>query len=293
MANIAKLIETQAPTISFEFSSPRDEEGEKRLNRTLERLAKLKPSFMSVTYGPSGTTRGPTEEVVKYIQHEVGITAMPHLTCVAHTRDEIAAILDRYQASGIENLLALHGDLPENDEEQPTQDFKLARELVAFARERTNFAIGVAAHLEGHPMSESRESDLEHQAAKLAEADFGVTQFFFRAEYYERFVEEMARRGVHTPIIGGIMPPQNPELVGRMAAMNNTEFPEEHRKYLEAHPDDAAARRAYGVEVATKLSQELIDKGAPGLHMYTLNFSQATTEIVQNLDLRRAPEPAG
>lgn len=275
-------------TLSFEFSAPSDADGQRRLGAAQRRLARLDPSFISVTYGPSGTTRGPTEEVVSRAQHDLGVTAMPHLTCISHTADEIGAILDRYRDDGVENLLALHGDLPEGAAEVPPGHFTRAIDLVAFARERTPFAIGVAAHPEGHPKAESLEADRAHQAAKLATADFAITQFFFRVEYYERYVEEMAARGVHTPVIPGIMPPTNPELVGRFAAMNNTEFPVEIRSRLEAAGDDLAARRAIGVEVASDLSRRLIDAGAPGLHVYTLNFSQAATEVVRNLDLRPA-----
>ncbi|MDA0271321.1 MAG: methylenetetrahydrofolate reductase [Chloroflexi bacterium] len=285
MPKITDLLRS-GPTLSFEFSAPRDEEGARRLNRTLARLARLQPSFMSVTYGAGGSSRGPTAQVVHHIRHDLGVTAMPHLTCVAHTRDEIGALLDAYRDDGVENLLALHGDLPEGGADTRPGQFTRAIDLVAFARERASFAIGVAAHPEGHPMAAATEADREHQAAKLRAADFGMTQFFFRVEYYERFMEEMQARGVETPVIPGVMPPTNIEGVGRMAAMNNTEFPAEIVARLETAGEDVNARREIAVEVATRLGEGLLAAGAPGLHLYTMNFSDAVRAVVANLGLR-------
>ena len=284
MTKITDLLKA-GPTLSFEFSAPRDPEGERRLDRTLARLARLDPSFMSVTYGAGGSSRGPTAEVVHHIRHDLGVEAVPHLVCVAHTRDEIAAFVDGYRADGVENILALHGDLPEGSTEA-TGHFTRAMELVAFIRERGDFAVAVAAHPEGHPRAANREDDRDHQAEKLRSADLAMTQFFFRAEYYERFLEDMAARGVTTPVIPGIMPPTNIEGIARMSAMNNTEFPAEVRKRLEEAGDDVDTRRAIGVEVATRVCEDLIRLGAPGIHLYTLNFSQAVLEVVRNLGLR-------
>jgi methylenetetrahydrofolate reductase (NADPH) len=282
---IADLLRA-GPTLSFEFSAPRDDAGKERLERVLARLAALQPDFMSVTYGAGGSTRGPTAEVVSHIQKDLGITAMPHLTCVAHTREEIAGIIDRYAANGIRNLLALHGDLPPGAADVPSGHFRFAVDLARLARERGSFSLGVAAHPEGHPRATSRAADLEHHAAKLAEADFAITQFFFRVEHYERFVERLAARGVRTPIIAGVMPPTNAESVARMSAANATEFPGEIRARLEAAGDDVSARRAIAVEVATRLCERLRAAGAPGIHLYTMNLAEASLAIVSALGLR-------
>ena len=284
MTKITDLLKA-GPTLSFEFSAPRDPEGARRLDRTLARLARLQPSFMSVTYGAGGSSRGPTAEVVHHIRHDLGIEAVPHLVCVAHTRGEIAAFVDGYRADGVDNILALHGDLPEGSTEA-TGDFTRAIDLVGFIRERGDFAVAVAVHPEGHPRATSVEADRGHHAEKLRAADVGMTQFFFRAEYYERFMEDMAARGVTTPVIPGVMPPTNVDGIGRMAALNNTEFPADVRARLEAAGDDVDARRAIGVEVATKVCEDLLRAGAPGIHLYTLNFSQAALEVVRNLGLR-------
>ena len=271
------------PTLSFEFSAPRDAEGEARLSRTLQRLARFDPAFMSVTYGAGGATRGPTRAWVNRIRSEHGVEAMPHLTCVAHTRAEVGAIIDQYAADGIENLLALRGDLPEGTDELPSGAFRYARELAAFVRGRAEMAIGVAAHPEGHPLAASAEADLEHQAAKIGAADFAITQFFFDPACYERFVEEMAARGVDAPIIPGLMPPTNPAAVVRMSALNGVEFPSEIRRRLEAADDDITARRAIGVEIGVRLGEALLEAGAPGLHIYTMNFSAAAAQITAAL----------
>lgn len=283
MVKIADLL-ARGRTLSFEFSAPRDPEGERRLSRTLERLAALHPAFMSVTYGAGGTSRGPTPEVVRQII-ALGVTGMPHLTCVSHTREEVRALLDDYAAMGVENLLALHGDLPPGAAELPAGHFTRALDLVALARLRTDWSIGVAAHPEGHPMAKDAVSDLDHHREKLAAADFAITQFFFRAEYYERFVEAMAARGVRTPVIAGIMPPTNVEGIGRMAALNGTEYPREIVARLEAAGEDVDARRAIATEEATRLGEQLLAAGAPGLHLYTMNFSEPARTIARNLGL--------
>ena len=284
MTKITDLMQ-QGPTLSFEFSAPRDEAGALRLERALRRLARLQPSFMSVTYGAGGSSRGPTAEVVHHIRHDLGVEAMPHLVCVAHTRDEVGDLVDAYGADGVDNILALHGDLPEGSTEA-SGDFSRALDLVGFIRERGDFAIAVAAHPEGHPRAATAASDRVHLADKLRAADFGMTQFFFDAAHYARFIDEMAQQGVHTPMIPGVMPPTNIEGIERMAALNNTDFPRVIRARLELAGDDVDARRAIGVEVATQLCEDLLRRGAPGVHLYTMNFSQAVVEVVENLGLR-------
>ncbi len=280
MARITQLLDA-GQTLSFEFSAPRDEVGADRLRQTLARLSRHRPQFMSVTYGAGGTTRGPTRDWVRTIRDHFQVEAMPHLTCVAHTRDEVAAIIKDYRSDGVDNILALRGDLPQGVE-SPGQAFDTAAELADFIRERTDWDIGVAAHPEGHPMAASVEADLSHQTRKLARADFAITQFGYRAEYYEQFVNQLDARGVQTPVIPGIMPPTNVAGIERMSALNATEFPEEIRERLE-HAATAAERREIGVEVAVNLGRELLELGAPGVHIYTMNFSRAASEVASAL----------
>ncbi|MDE2988851.1 MAG: methylenetetrahydrofolate reductase [Chloroflexota bacterium] len=280
MARITRLLDA-GQTLSFEFSAPRDEAGAERLKQTLDRLSKHRPQFMSVTYGAGGTTRGPTRDWVRTIRDHFQVEAMPHLTCVAHTRDEIAAIIQDYQADGVDNILALRGDLPQGVG-TPSQAFDTAAELTDFIRGRADWDIGVAAHPEGHPMAASVEADLTHQARKLAQADFAITQFGYRAEHYDQFVNQLDARGIDTPVIPGIMPPTNVAGIERMSALNATEFPVEIRERLEA-ASSAAERREVGVEVAVSLGRKLLEIGAPGLHIYTMNFSRAASEVATAL----------
>ena len=280
MTRITQLLDV-GPTLSFEFSAPRDDEGATRLSQTLARLSKHHPDFMSVTYGAGGTTRGPTRHWVQTIRDHFQVEAMPHLTCVAHTRDEIAEIIKDYQSDGIQNILALRGDLPQGAK-TPSQAFDTAAQLAHFIRERADWDIAVAAHPEGHPIAASVEADLAHQATKLSQADFAITQFGYRAEYYEQFVNQLDARGVDTPVIPGIMPPTNVASIERMSALNATEFPTEIRERLEA-ASSAAERRQIGVEVAVNLGRDLLELGAPGLHIYTMNFARAASEVAAAL----------
>ena len=275
----------QGTTYSFEFGPPRTEEVEKRFWRAVERLQPLNPSFASVTYGAGGSTREGTRDVVRRMNDEIGWTTMPHLSCIAQTREDVIEILTDYQALGFENLLALRGDPPRDQPDIEIGDFKLAIEIVELAREHTDFSIGVAMHAEGHPQAASHREDREHQAAKLRVADFGITQFFFEVEHYVGLVEDMAKLGVDQPIIAGIIPVLNARQVQRMIELAGGTFPKSLAKDLEAVGDDRTAARAIGVEYATKLAEDLVAAGAPGLHIYTLNFSQATRELFRNLGL--------
>lgn len=274
-------------TYSFEFSPPRDDEMEAVLARTLRRLEPLRPSYVSVTYGAGGSTRERTHDLVLEINRDTSMTAMAHLTCAAHTRDELVDIVTRYRDAGVENLLALGGD-PPKDLDLPPGELHHAIELVRLAREIGDFSIGVAAHPEPHPRSPSLESDRLHTAEKLREADFAITQFFFDAGHYFQLVDSLRALGVDKPVIAGIMPVTSLRLVARMAELQGSEFPAWLAEKLEAVGDDPVAVRRVGVEEATVLCRRLLDGGAPGLHFYTLNRSNATREIYEQLGLASA-----
>jgi methylenetetrahydrofolate reductase (NADPH) len=274
------------PTISFEFFPPKSDSAALTLGRTISELEPLGPSFVSVTYGAGGSTRDRTRSVVRWVRKETQITPMAHLTCVGHTRAEIREILDDYAEAGIENILALGGDAP-TDGSSAESEFAFASELVDLIRETGNFSIGVAAHPELHPRSPDRDSDRRHLADKLRGADFGVTQFFFEAEHYLRMVDELAELGCDTPVVPGIMPVTNAGQVQRMAELSGADFPEWLADRVQAADDPAEVRRI-GIEVATQLCADLLEQGAPGLHLYTLNRSTATREIHANLGLTPA-----
>ena len=281
MARIAELLGDQ-PTLSFEFFPPADEVAAKQLAETLDELAALAPSFVSVTCGVGGDGHDRTRTIVTGICQDRPFPAMAHLTCVGHTRQGVAALLDDYAVAGVANILALAGDPP--DGSAISGDFRYASELVEVVRDHpADFSIGVAAHPEVHPRSTDRASDRRFLAAKLNQADFAITQFFFDPADYVRLCDELADLGCLRPVIPGVMPVIWPKSIRRFAAMNGSTVPEELFARLEAlsGPDRITA----AADVAAELSQLLLDAGAPGIHLYTLNRPQASTLIANLLDL--------
>lgn len=283
MAKIHQLL-AEGQTYSFEFFPPKTPDGEANLDKTVAELADLGPSYISLTYGALGSTRSTTRDTVIAINRERGFPAMAHLTCVGHTRDEVIELLRQYREGGVENILALGGD-PPADGSDPGGEFTHASELVELVRESGDFSIGVAAHPEGHPRSSDRASDRRHLAAKLEMADFAITQFFFRAEDHFRLVDELRGLGCAKPVIPGVMLFTTVGGVRRMAAMNKAAIPPALDAALERADGDPDQIHQLAVEVATALSRELLDAGAPGLHLYTLNRAAAAREIWANLDL--------
>jgi methylenetetrahydrofolate reductase (NADPH) len=271
-------------TFSFEFFPPKTDEAARELEKAIGELEPLRPSFVSVTYGAGGSTRERTRDVVTHIERDTSMTAMAHLTCIAHTRDQLAEIVEEYKDAGITNLLALAGDPPQDVDDYPT-DLEYATDLIELIREHDHFSVGVAAHPELHPRSLDRESDRRYLAAKLAMADFGITQFFFEADPYFRMIDELDALGNTTPVIPGVIPVTNAKQVKRFAALAGAEFPPHLAARFEDVADDPAEVRKIGVEIATDLCRQLLDSGVPGLHFYTLNRSTATREIYANLGL--------
>ena len=281
MTKVHELL-AEGRTISFEFGPPRTPEAEERLARTLVELEPLQPSFVSVTYGAGGSTRDKTREIVEHIHRETTMTPMPHLTCVGHTREQLVDIVSGYRDVGLVNLLALAGDPPEDGRESPS-DFRYSGELIELARGIGDFSIGVAAFPEVHPRSADAEEDRRHLAAKLRAADFGITQFFFSTEPYFRMLDELSALGVDKPVIPGVMLFVNVPSVYKMSAMNNAEVPGWLRDRLDEVEGRPTEVRKLAVEVSTRLIQELVDGGAPGVHLYTLNFHRGTQDVYANL----------
>jgi methylenetetrahydrofolate reductase (NADPH) len=284
MARISDLLR-DGRTHSFEFFPPKDDRASRDLEKTIGELQPLDPSFVSVTYGAGGSTRDRTRDIVIHIQRDAGITAMAHLTCIAHERADLVSLLEQYQAAGIENILALAGD-PPADPGIDTGDVTFASELIEIVRGVGDFCIGVAAHPELHPRSNGdRGHDRDFLAAKLDQADFAITQFFFEPDPYLAMIDELAERGCSKPVLPGIMPVTNAKQVARFAQLAGAEFPPALAARFDALADDPAAVRALGIEMATGLCRALLDAGVPGLHFYTLNRSTATREIYANLGL--------
>jgi methylenetetrahydrofolate reductase (NADPH) len=286
VTRIADLL-AEGRCFSFEFFPPRTEEAEAQLQQTLLELAPLRPSFVSITYGAGGTTRERTHDLVVGILRSTAMTPMAHLCCAGHGEEELRTILGRYRDAGVENILALRGD-PPAELDLPAGDLAHAVELVQLAREIGSFSIGVAAHPEGNPASPDLDSDRRHLAAKLAVADFAITQFFFRLDDYRRLVDDLQALGVDRPVLPGIMPVTNLSQITRFAALSGAEFPPDLAARLEAVAENPAEVRRIGVEVASQLCRDLLEAGAPGLHFYTLNRSPATREIFANLGLSAA-----
>jgi methylenetetrahydrofolate reductase (NADPH) len=274
---------TRGPFVSFELWPPRSESSAAALEQALVELTPLDPAFVAITYGAGGSTRERTHDLVVRLAASE-LLPLAHLTCAAHRRDELVEPMRRYRERGVDNLLALHGDPPLSAaDELPEGDLRYAVELVRLARELGFTGIGVAVHPEGHPAAASEDEDRRHQAAKLKEADFGLTQFLHRAEDYFRLVEDLAALGADAPIVPGIMPITNVRQMERMAQMSGTEVPREIAEKLHAVADDPDAVRRVGVEHATQLCQRLLEGGAPGLHFYTMNRSAATRQVCANL----------
>jgi methylenetetrahydrofolate reductase (NADPH) len=272
-------------TFSFEFFPPKTDEAARELEKTIGELEPLRPSFVSVTYGAGGSTRERTRDVVVHIERDTSMTAMAHLTCIAHRRSELEEIIEEYREAGVQNLLALAGDPPKDVDDYPN-DLTYAIELIELIKEHDDFfSIGVAAHPELHPRSPDRESDRRHLANKLRLADFGITQFFFEADPYLRMIDELDALGNTTPVIPGVIPVTNAKQVKRFAELAGAEFPPRLAARFEAVADDPDEVRKLGVEIATDLCATLLEAGVPGLHFYTLNRSTATREIYANLGL--------
>ena len=272
-------------TYSFEFFPPRTAAGKDKLRATWQQLGLLKPKFFSVTFGAGGSTQAGTLDTVLEIGRD-GFEAAPHISCVASTRKEIGAILDQYKANGIRHIVALRGDLPSGV--AMAGELRHADELVAFIRETTGdwFNVEVACYPEYHPQTRNAPDEVKNFKRKVdAGANGAITQYFYNADAYFRFVDECRASGVGIPIVPGIMPIVNFSQLARFSDACGAEIPRWMRIKLEGFRDDSASIRAFGLDVVSALCDKLLAAGAPGLHFYTLNQSALTTAIWQRLGL--------
>jgi methylenetetrahydrofolate reductase (NADPH) len=281
---IKDLLARGRPTFSFEFFPPKTEEAARQLELTIAQLRDLKPTFVSVTYGAGGSTRDRTIEIVSRVKREAGIEAMAHLTCVGSTRDDLAAVLERIDEAGIENVLALRGDPPKGQTEFKAVEggFRFASELVRFIRDRHNstLCLGGACYPEKHPECGNPAVDLMNLKRKVDEGlDFVVTQLFFNNRHYLEFVERARRAGIKVPIVAGIMPITNASQIERFMVGCGATIPFELAEELDRRRDDPNAVMELGIAHATAQCIDLLEHGAPGIHFYTLNRSTATREI--------------
>jgi methylenetetrahydrofolate reductase (NADPH) len=283
---IDQIIDEQRPVFSFEFFPPKDDEGLARLRAALAELTDDDPAYASVTYGAGGTTRERTVEVTKSIKQEFGIEAMAHLSLVGEPVDGLRAILDEIQAAGIENVLALRGDPPRGETEwTPHPDgLHYSVELIEMIKSDYDFCIGAACFPEVHPEATSPEEDLHYLKRKVdAGADFLITQLFFDNRHYFDFIEKARGAGIDVPIIPGIFPVTNFGQIKRITEMCGAVFPAPLERELSEREADADAVAGLGVAYATLQCADLLARGAPGIHFYTLNKSPATRAILAAL----------
>ena len=277
------------PTISFEFFPFKTPEGETRFfEETLPSLMEAKPDYASVTYGAGGSTREKTLDIVEQIQGDFGLTTMAHLTCVRHTSEEIGDILDDAKNRGIRNILALRGDPPPGEHWSMTDGgFEYASDLVSYIHAQGDFGISVAGFPEGHiDCRKGREVDWQHLIKKIkCGADLVITQMFFDNSDYFRLADFLKEAGVNTPLLPGIIPVDNSSQIKKFSDMCGAKLPKKFATRLEELGADADAVREYGIEYASLQCQELLDRGAPGLHFYTLNKSKAVRGVLNNLNL--------
>ena len=286
---IVDMFAGDGPVVSFEFFPPKTEQGTENLYRTVEALEPCKPSFVSVTYGAGGSTRDRTIDLVTRIKREIGIEAMAHLTCVGSTREQIRGTLAQLRDAGIDNVLPLRGDPPKGEAEfqRPEGGFGYANELVEFIRgEGFGFCLGGACYPEKHLEASSLEEDLAMLVQKVqAGVDFLITQLFFDNSDYFSFVRRARDAGITLPIVPGLMPITNVAQVERFTQMCGAGIPDELTRRLRIVESDPAAVVATGVAWCQSQSVELLAKGAPGIHFYTLNKSSATLAVHASLGL--------
>jgi methylenetetrahydrofolate reductase (NADPH) len=270
---------------SFEFFPPKTAEGMAKLREVRRQLAQLGPKFFSVTFGAGGSTRDRTLETVLEIKTD-GLAAAPHISCISSTREEIRQVLAQYKAHGFRHIVALRGDIPSG--EASTSELRYAADLVEFIRAETGdwFEIEVAAYPEIHPEALSAKADLANFKRKVdAGANAAITQYFYNADAYFRFMEECASLGIAIPIYPGIMPIYNYAQLARFSAMCGAEIPRWLALRLQDFGDDIASVRALGLDVVTQLCDELLSGGVPGLHFYTLNQAGTVSTIWQRLGI--------
>ncbi len=293
--HIRDLLAAHPTTFSFEFFPPKTAEGAETLFQTIRQLEPLRPAFVDVTYGAGGSTRDLTHDLVVRISRQTRLTTIPHLTCVCHSEAEISRILDRFAEAGIDNILALGGDVPRDkaDWDRTRDAFRFAADLVAFIRRRhPDMGIGVAGFPEGHPATPNRLLEMDHLKAKVdAGADYIVTQLFFDNRDFYDFRDRCDLAGISVPILAGIMPVTSVKGMGRMAELAaGARFPAGLLRAVQRATagdgnDDQAVERV-GIHWATEQCRDLLDHHARGIHFYTLNRSDATRRIYENLGLR-------
>ena len=270
--------------VSFEFYPPKTDEQREQLDRTALRLKPQRPEYVSCTFGAGGSTLSYTSETVRHLKQAHGLDAVPHVSCMGGSREEIRELLRMYRALGCKRLIALRGDLPSGMARMG--DLRYASDLITFIREQHDdwFHVQVGCYPETHPQADDALADLRHFKAKIdAGADAAITQYFYNADAYFRFVDDVRKLGVTVPIVPGIMPISNFSQLKRFSDACGAEIPRWIGKRMQAYGDDSESIRAFAAELVAAMCRRLIDGGAPALHFYTLNLSKPTLTVLQHL----------
>jgi methylenetetrahydrofolate reductase (NADPH) len=286
---IGQIIKSQGESLSFEFFPPKDKVAEDQLFENIARFEALNPAFVSVTYGAGGGTLKNTRNVILRILQETSLIPMPHLTCVDQNRYELKAILEDYLKHGVENVLALRGDLPKGAEKftPPKDGFCYAKDLVKLAVSLAGFSIGVAVYPEGHCESPNLEMDMYYTKQKIdAGADFAITQMFFDNSYFYGFLERVAKTDIKVPIIAGIMAITDIERIKSFSKRCDATLPDKIIQQFEKAGPTAEEAKKVGIEIATEQCADLVEHGLRYFHFYTLNQSDAVLQVVSNLGLQ-------
>ncbi len=298
MSRIQQIISAGKPTVTFEFFPPRKPELSESLFKTIKTLEAYDPSFVSVTYGAGGTTRKTTHDLVSRICKDTSMSPIPHLTCIGHTKEEISGILDEYSKVGVHTILALRGDPPQSDPnyDRKGDDFQYAADLVRFIKNfesdstpKGAFGVGVAGFPEGHHHTPNRLLEMAHMKAKVDEgADYICTQLFFDNHAFFDYQDRCELEWIHIPIIAGVMPITTLGGMKRMAELSaGTNFTAKLLKQIYRFQDSPEDLKKAGIDYAIEQCQGLIDQGCDGIHLYTLNQSNATVEILKQLNIKR------
>jgi methylenetetrahydrofolate reductase (NADPH) len=285
---LIELYKGERVVLSLEIFPPRPDYPLSTVFDTLDELKKLNPDFISVTYGAGGSNAGRAVEIASRIKKEYGVEPLAHLTCVQHTRQEIASVLDRLWAQGIQNILALRGDPPANDPhfDLSPQEYRYAFELITDAKKKADFGMAAAAYPEGHPECKRLSEDLNYLKQKVeAGADFLITQLFFDNRIYYDFMEKAQGKGIGCPIIPGIMPVLNAGQIKRMVYLSGASIPGKLLALVDKYENSPDDMEKAGIEYASQQIDDLVDNGVLGIHLYTMNKAYQTGQIVKNVGL--------
>ena len=277
---IKDILNRERPVLSFEVFPPKKESSYQSVERAVHEIAALKPAFMSVTYGAGGGTSRYTVDIASDLMQEYGVTAMVHLTCVSSSREQIRLLADRIKAEGIENILALRGDIPE----VPGKDYRYASELIRELKAAGDFCIGGACYPEGHPESPNRREDLRRLKEKVdAGCDFLTTQMFFDNDLFYYFLSEARKMGITVPILAGVMPLTNIRQLKRTLSLSGTHLPVRLQRMADRFGDRPEAMKQAGIAYATEQIMDLLANGVHAVHIYTMNHPDVAAQIKRNL----------